>query len=367
MAPVQPIRTEVVVVVDERSLLARRAVDAIRAHLDVTLAPGSWTLTVCDETVPGTAGTASSADVVAFVHLTGGRAREVLDPDVLARRVAPLVAHASPRVASPAASSGPSPARLTRRQTVLGLGGLGLSGLLAACTGGGSTASDTSGTTAAPTAAATAADTTAATPADTTATTPADTTAATAATSCELTPETTEGPYYLDLGMVRRDITEGAAGAPLPLTLTVLDTASCAPVEGAAVDIWHCDALGAYSGFAAGGGGEGTTFLRGTQITDAAGAVTFDTIYPGWYRGRTVHIHMKVHVSGRTVLTGQLFFDDATTDAVHATEPYAQRADRDTRNADDQIFRGGGDRSTLAITPAGSTYPAAMTLGVPPA
>jgi len=142
-------------------------------------------------------------------------------------------------------------------------------------------------------------------------------TAPTATAACVLTPEVTEGPYYIDLDKVRGDITEGKDGAPLDLKITVVDASGCTPIKDAAVDVWHCDAGGVYSGFSqasAGGPGGGSggsqsptdnlTFLRGTQMTDANGLAEFQTIYPGWYRGRAVHIHMKVHIGGSAVHTG---------------------------------------------------------------
>ena len=193
------------------------------------------------------------------------------------------------------------------------------------------------------------------------------------ATPVVLAPEMTEGPYYLDLDLVRSDVTEDREGARLALTLVVLDAATGGAVEGAAVDIWHCDANGLYSGFVsqsagANGGGDTSddgTFLRGTQLSDSTGAVTFTTIYPGWYRGRTVHIHVKAHVGGREIHTGQLFFDDAFTDEVYAaTEPYASRGERQVRNDGDGIYAGGGADSTLAVTQAGDGYTATLPMGV---
>ena len=125
---------------------------------------------------------------------------------------------------------------------------------------------------------------------------------------CVLTPEQTEGPYYLPLDLLRQDITEGRPGLPLRLRIAVVDVNGCSPLPDAAVDIWHCDAQGYYSGFTgypggdadpeAGAGVEEGTFLRGVQTTNADGIAEFQTIYPGWYTGRTVHIHMKVHVGG---------------------------------------------------------------------
>jgi len=191
------------------------------------------------------------------------------------------------------------------------------------------------------------------------------------AVSCVLTPEQTEGPYYIPKEKVRRTITEHRPGTPLTLGLSVVDAATCQPIAGAVVDIWHCDAGGVYSGFesaSAGGpggpgggpppggtppadnggpppggtppagtggfgspGGAGSptdthTFLRGIQRTDARGICAFDTIYPGWYRGRTVHIHVKAHVGGTVVHTGQLYFADSLTDAVYQTGVYKARA-----------------------------------------
>jgi protocatechuate 3,4-dioxygenase beta subunit len=116
---------------------------------------------------------------------------------------------------------------------------------------------------------------------------------ASGAVSCVLAPEQTEGPYYLPGDKLRRNVTEGKPGVPLTLKLTVLDASTCKPIKGAAVDIWHCDAGGIYSGTSQ-QGAEKLTFLRGIQKTDAKGLATFKTIYPGWYQGRTVHIHVRV-------------------------------------------------------------------------
>jgi protocatechuate 3,4-dioxygenase beta subunit len=191
--------------------------------------------------------------------------------------------------------------------------------------------------------------------------------------SCVLTPELTEGPYYIPGEKVRRNITEGKPGAPLELHLGVLDVSTCRALAGATVDIWHCDAGGIYSGFvsastggAPGGGGGPTdkrTFLRGIQPTNAQGIATFQTIYPGWYRGRAVHIHVKVHLGGNVVHTGQLFFSDALTDTVYKRSPYKTRPNRDTRNADDSIYKNGGSKSVLAVQKSGSGGAAAGYLG----
>lgn len=170
---------------------------------------------------------------------------------------------------------------------------------------------------------------------------------------CVLTPSQAEGPFYVDAHKVRRDIREGRPGTPLVVALKV-QSADCKPLAGAAVDIWHCDATGDYSG-------GGATFMRGTQVTDADGHVEFLTVYPGWYQGRTVHIHAKVHLDRRSELTTQLYFDDAVSDAVYATAPYNQRGRRSTRNTNDNISRGG---PKLNLTKDGDGYRGALTIGV---
>ena len=196
-----------------------------------------------------------------------------------------------------------------------------------------------------------------------------------AAGSCALTPEQTEGPYYLDIDRVRSDIREDRQGTPLRLAIRVRENGSCTPVANAAVDIWHCDATGLYSGFesASTGGGGGrpggggaassdpTRYLRGTQITNTAGIVEFLTVYPGWYRGRTVHIHCKVILNNTDVLTSQLYFDEKVTSAVYAAEPYASDSGRDTFNADDGIFR---DETVLTVSKDGSGYLGVINLDV---
>jgi protocatechuate 3,4-dioxygenase beta subunit len=178
--------------------------------------------------------------------------------------------------------------------------------------------------------------------------------------TCVLAPEQTEGPYYLDDAAVRRNVTDGKAGVPLTLRLTVVDASTCKPVKGAAVEIWHCDAAGVYSGVQ----GDTGMFLRGVQRTDANGLAIFRTIYPGWYPGRTVHIHTMVHIGGNVVHTGQLYFSDAVTDAVYRRSPYSRRPNRNPRNAGDSIYRNGGKRSTLKLAKKGSAYVGSITMGV---
>ena len=187
---------------------------------------------------------------------------------------------------------------------------------------------------------------------------------------CMISPEVTEGPYYIDPDLVRADITEGREGVPMRLRMQVV-TADCTPVEGARVDVWHCDAEGNYSGFAGQGSDvtadtTGQTFLRGTQFTDAGGLVAFDTIYPGWYRGRTTHIHYKVFLDQVTLLTSQIFFPDALSAYLfRSVAPYnARSAERDTVNASDGIARQAGDGAYAAIREQASRYDAALVVGV---
>jgi protocatechuate 3,4-dioxygenase beta subunit len=184
-----------------------------------------------------------------------------------------------------------------------------------------------------------------------------------AAVSCILTPEQTEGPYYIAGEKLRRNITDGHAGAPMQLRTFVVDATTCRPIGNAAVDVWHADAAGVYSGF--GTGTSSRTFMRGVQRTNAKGLAEFRTVYPGWYQGRTVHIHVKVHVGGTVVHTGQLYFSDTLTDGVYRRAPYSSRPNRTTRNADDMIFRSGGSRSMLKVRRRSSgLYVATITMGI---
>jgi protocatechuate 3,4-dioxygenase beta subunit len=181
--------------------------------------------------------------------------------------------------------------------------------------------------------------------------------------SCVLTPELTEGPYYVDNEKLRRDITEGKSGTPLLLNLKVLNASTCKPVKSAVVDIWHCDAEGVYSGAVA--NNPGTNFLRGLQKTNAQGVATFKTIYPGFYSGRAVHIHVKAHIAGKVVHTGQLFFPAAVTNAVYARAPYSSHGTTpDTPNASDSIYRNGGSKGILALKKSGGGYVGSISMGV---
>lgn len=186
---------------------------------------------------------------------------------------------------------------------------------------------------------------------------------------CALTPEVTEGPFYLDADLVRRDIREDRVGAPTVLRMQIVGT-DCTPFEGARVDVWHCDAQGVYSSYGGDRGQvseKGETFLRGTQMADARGVVEFETIYPGWYRGRTTHIHFKVFLDQETVLTGQLFFPDALSDYLYLNAPaYARDATRDTLNDGDRIAQSATRASFASVEEEDSGYLAQLIVGVRP-
>ncbi|MDX2307012.1 MAG: intradiol ring-cleavage dioxygenase [Hyphomicrobium sp.] len=191
--------------------------------------------------------------------------------------------------------------------------------------------------------------------------------------TCTLVPQAVEGPFYFDPKLVRRDITGGRPGVPLRLDLTIIEQGPCTPIADARVDVWHSDARGVYSGYR-GQGDDGTTsaegesYLRGTQMTDGDGRVVFDTIFPGWYPGRTAHIHVKVFLDTKTVLTGQLYFPDALAARIYAEAvDYRSRGTQDTTNDRDFIFRaagpdGGG--TVLATTRSDGGVTAALTIAV---
>ncbi len=185
---------------------------------------------------------------------------------------------------------------------------------------------------------------------------------------CMLASEQEEGPYYVDKRILRQDITEGKPGIPLRLRVTVVDGRSCTPLRNAALDIWHCDAGGVYSGYTANspdgpmgmppradrrppgpppggmprrrphGPSDATMFFRGVQLTGADGAAEFTTVYPGWYSGRDIHIHLKVHAGGHVCHTGQLFFPEDISDDIARLAPYSQRRSDRTRQDDDHVF-----------------------------
>jgi protocatechuate 3,4-dioxygenase beta subunit len=212
----------------------------------------------------------------------------------------------------------------------------------------------------------------------------ADNTAPVAAAAvCTLTKEMTEGPYYLDGALVRTDIREDKTGFRLNLALTVVNDDTCAVIPNALVEIWHSDALGEYSGYVGNNGHnepDNGTFLRGGVLTNSSGIANITTVYPGWYRGRCVHIHVKVHTGvtltsdgsftgGTEVHTGQLFFDETITARVGALSPYSANTVTRTTLAQDSIYDEGGAASgLLTLTAIGSSpssgYTGTLTLGV---
>lgn len=253
---------------------------------------------------------------------------------------------------------------LNRRQALSALGTVSLASLLAACRTGEQTVTTADVTTTS----------------GATATIQPQTTATSAkgslidlfdqAASCSVSAELTEGPYYFDVDSIRSDIREDRDGTTLRLAVRVREGAACTPIANAVVDVWHCDATGLYSGFESAsqggpGGGDGPTdketYLRGAQVTNSDGIVEFVTVYPGWYRGRTVHIHAKVHLDGSTVLTTQFFFDEAVNAEVYANEPYASDTGRDVFNDSDGIF---DQQLVLTTTPDGDGYLSLITLDV---
>jgi protocatechuate 3,4-dioxygenase beta subunit len=152
------------------------------------------------------------------------------------------------------------------------------------------------------------------------------------AATCRQTAEETEGPFYFDVDKIRSDISEDRDGVALRLGVRVRDAAQCEPIANAVVDVWHCDAEGSYSE-------PGESYCRGAQVTNRDGIVEFTTVYPGWYPGRTVHIHGKVHLDKQTVLTTQFYFDDEVSAAVFVDDPYPGESNRDGFNDDDGLYR----------------------------
>jgi len=193
---------------------------------------------------------------------------------------------------------------------------------------------------------------------------------------CVVRPEQTEGPYFVDEKLERSDIrsdpASGAVCPGIPLTLVIrirrLAIGACSPLANAVVDIWHCDHRGYYSDeqdsdFDT----RGQKFLRGFQRTNDAGEVKFETVYPGWYPGRTVHIHVKVRTAvagAASEFTSQLYFDDDFTDSIFKNPPYNARKGRTDRNSNDVLFADGGDKLLLKPAPKGAEYEAAIDFAI---
>ena len=189
---------------------------------------------------------------------------------------------------------------------------------------------------------------------------------------CVVRPSMTEGPYFVDEMLNRSDIrsdpTDGSVKEGLALSLKInvsqVGNNACVPLPGAQVDIWQCDALGVYSdaqdpSFNT----KGRKFLRGYQVTDSNGLAQFTTIYPGWYQGRTVHIHFKIRIQ-RYEFTSQLFFEDSLSDQVFAQLPYSKKGQRTVRNAVDGIYQNGGSQLLLNVTPGKDYYSSVLDIGL---
>lgn len=202
--------------------------------------------------------------------------------------------------------------------------------------------------------------------------------ASSGSTGCVVRPAQGEGPYFVDEELLRSDVRSDPRtgsvkqGAPLELTLSVsrmTGAGACAPLAGALVDIWQCDAVGVYSdaqdrSFNT----RGQQFLRGYQVTDASGHVRFTTIYPGWYPGRAVHIHFKIRTAAGSApaseFTSQFYFDERLSDRVFAREPYASHTGRRTRNEGDGLFGATGSQLILPVVEAGQGYAANFSVAM---
>jgi protocatechuate 3,4-dioxygenase beta subunit len=227
------------------------------------------------------------------------------------------------------------------------------------------------------------ADTPATTTGTSTTTVTTDASASATSSVCTLTAEVTEGPYSLDGALIREDIRESKEGVEVQYTFTVVDQDNdCAPLADALVELWHCDALGEYSGFVGKNGhteDDDGTFLRGGVLTDSNGEAALISIWPGHYVSRAVHVHMRVHTDvtladgtytgGTLVHTGQLFFDADLNEEVQASSPYSDNTTAETALADDTVYDDGGAASgLLTLTALGSSvsdgYTATLTVGV---
>ena len=212
--------------------------------------------------------------------------------------------------------------------------------------------------------------------------------------SCTVSPEQTEGPFYFETKLIRKDITEGRPGTILHLKLKIVDGEECNPVRDAVVDIWSCDAMGEYSGYETVYTDTGRfkeqrglpldrskhpdnrrpefheepnnekTFMRGAQVTDANGEVEFRTIYPGWYPARATHIHIKVYLNDDEVFTSQMYFPEDIIDAVYKSGVYAEKEGKRMKNEDDGIFNDSGRGPFVELTEVEDGYVGTLTYGI---
>ena len=185
--------------------------------------------------------------------------------------------------------------------------------------------------------------------------------------TCTSTPSAGAGPFPNLDKLDRRDIGEGYPGHPLRIGFRIVDE-QCAAIADARVEIWHCDASGDYSSYEDRGSGkdegEGSSFCRGIQSADVEGIVEFQTIYPGWYEGRAVHIHLTVHIGDEEVLTTQVYFDEGYTSNVYAAAPYDEFGEPDTSHADDGLAGDPGAAQTLLSLRSAETTNGVGTLAL---
>lgn len=199
---------------------------------------------------------------------------------------------------------------------------------------------------------------------------------------CVFTSVAEEGPYFIDNSIFRRDIRDGQEGQLLLLRLQVIDVPRCQPMPNAVVEIWHCNALGYYSGYAGQDPDADPTeitdlvdnlpaqsqerWLRGAQRGDNEGRCEFLTVYPGWYSGRTVHIHAKVHFDDTRLITSQLYFPQTLNDEVHQSGVYRARGVSPFRNETDVdiAMSSGAGGSWPTISREGEVLVATLRVGV---
>ena len=195
---------------------------------------------------------------------------------------------------------------------------------------------------------------------------------------CLLSAQAVEGPYYVDEALVRTDIREDRQGLMTTLRLKIVDAATCKAIPAAAVDVWHCDALGRYSAAPELMGearrdahghlapADTSRFLRGRQIADNDGLVEFTTIYPGWYPGRAPHIHLKIFTGQREAATTQLFFDEDLSHAIYDSAPYDTHGQPEVTNRTDMIISDsrGADGSWPKVTHQANAITATLTIGI---
>jgi protocatechuate 3,4-dioxygenase beta subunit len=209
-------------------------------------------------------------------------------------------------------------------------------------------------------------------PTTTTTGTTTTTTSGSSATSCTVAPTEIEGPFpaHTPSSYVRSDITDGRTGYRMTVKITITsNSAGCAALAGALVDIWHCDAEGNYSEY--GGTGMQSTnytsvhFLRGRQTTDATGLVTFTSIFPGWYSGRATHIHVHVYnASGTSLKVTQIAFPEGAGTALAAVNGYAKGLSGYTYNKSDNVFSDDSAGIEIATVTGNTTDGFVLTMGI---